>query len=107
MASFTALTSDGSPGWPLSHLAEHTTEHATAQDEGKQVCVLLATGAMSPIHRGHVAMMVHAKAALEREGWAVLGGFVSPSHDLYVGPKARRKRTPFVTTPAQQRFGMG
>lgn len=27
---------------------------------------------------------------------AVLGGFISPSHDLYVGPKCQRLRTAFA-----------
>lgn len=41
-------------------------------------------------------MQVRAKALLEAEGYVVLAGFLSPSHDLYVGPKARRNKVEFV-----------
>lgn len=54
--------------------------------ESKPV-VMLSTGGFSPIHRGHLAMMEKAKEALEKSGRLVLGGFLSPSHDSYVGSK--------------------
>merc|ERR1719491_2780878 len=48
---------------------------------------------MNPVHRGHVSMLTHAKDALETfHGFVVMGGFLSPSHDLYVGPKSQRCR---------------
>lgn len=34
-------------------------------------------------------MLHQAKERLEREGWGVLAAWASPSHDGYVGPKAR------------------
>ena len=60
-----------------------------------QAVVLLATGAVNPPHLQHVAMFNIAKAHLERaappaEGGArvvVVAGFLSPSHDGYVGGK--------------------
>ncbi|WP_230458339.1 cytidylyltransferase [Leptospira weilii] len=50
-------------------------------------CVLLLTGALCPIHDGHLEMMIIAKDSLEKEGYQVLGGYISPDHDDYVGPK--------------------
>ena len=48
---------------------------------------------MNPVHRGHVAMLHQAAARLELEGYAVLGGWLSPSHDAYLQPKARHLNT--------------
>ena len=48
------------------------------------LAVLLTTGALCPIHPGHVEMMEQAKLALERQGVQVLAGYLSPSHDEYV-----------------------
>jgi hypothetical protein len=48
-------------------------------------CVLLTTGALNPVHRGHVAMFDKAERCLESEfGLEVVGGFLSPSHDQYL-----------------------
>ena len=56
-------------------------------------CILLSTGAMNPIHRGHVAMIHAAADRLRAAGYDVLRAYVSPSHDGYVQPKARGLRT--------------
>lgn len=50
--------------------------------------ILLCTGAMNPIHCGHIAMLHAALDRLRSEGIEVLGSYVSPSHDTYVQPKA-------------------
>jgi len=105
-----AIADDGTESWPSSHLRSmiaayspqqqqrpavegniHSDELKTKDiDPKKKLCVLLTTGAMNPVHRGHVAMMTHAKDALELfHGFVVVGGFISPSHDLYVGPKSK------------------
>jgi nicotinic acid mononucleotide adenylyltransferase len=49
--------------------------------------VLLSTGAFCPPHAGHIAMMDHARAAAERAGYDVLGGYLSPGHDAYIDLK--------------------
>jgi hypothetical protein len=52
--------------------------------------VLLTTGALNPVHRGHVAMFDKARASLESNfDLEVVGGFLSPSHDLYLRGKYR------------------
>jgi nicotinic acid mononucleotide adenylyltransferase len=50
--------------------------------------VLLTTGALNPVHLGHVAMFDRARDCLESEhGFDVVGGFLSPSHDTYLSGK--------------------
>ena len=63
-----------------------------------KLCVLVTTGAMNPVHRGHVHMLSAARTTIEAEGWHVLAGFISPSHELYVKPKCERFKTPYMST---------
>ena len=70
--------------------------------------MLLTTGALNPIHRGHVAMFDRAQDTLESEyGFDVVGGFLSPSHDTYLSGKylsgKHRDETFF---PAAQRLAL-
>lgn len=53
----------------------------------KEKVVLVTTGGFSPVHAGHVAMMEAARKAVEDEGYDVVGGYFSPSHDEYVDVK--------------------
>jgi nicotinic acid mononucleotide adenylyltransferase len=65
--------------------------------------VLLTTGALNPVHLGHVAMFDRARDALESEhGFDVVGGFLSPSHDAYLSGKHRDS----AFFPASQRLAM-
>merc|ERR1719171_1743604 len=93
---FAALADDGSEAWPSAHLTGPS--RAESSKVGRQRCVVLTTGSMSPTHRGHVAMLAAARAILQAKGWDVLGGFLSPSHDLYVGEKAANKGTAHATS---------
>jgi nicotinic acid mononucleotide adenylyltransferase len=71
------------PAWastPLSKLAARMNGAA-------RPVALLSTGAFSPIHAGHLAMMEAARKAVEARGFDVVGGFLSPSHDGYVSTK--------------------
>jgi len=50
--------------------------------------VLLTTGSMNPIHKGHVKNMEIAKDLLEKEARKkVLCGYISPSHDSWLSRK--------------------
>lgn len=49
--------------------------------------VLLTTGGFDPIHEGHLYMMDFAKKVLEENGYNVIGGYLSPSHENYVSTK--------------------
>lgn len=57
-------------------------------DTGERM-VLLATGAMNPVHKAHINMFVVAKEKLEALGKVVVAGIFSPSHDQYVQSKVR------------------
>lgn len=69
--------------WPVDKIAGNLAR----APRGRR-CVLLTTGALNPIHRGHVAMFDRARDVLESEyGLDVVGGFLSPSHDSYLSGK--------------------
>lgn len=60
---------------------------ARERGDVRPVVVLLTTGALSPVHSGHIQMMASARAELESRGYFVAGGYLSPSHDAYVAIK--------------------
>lgn len=53
----------------------------------KPYIVVLTTGSFSPIHMGHMFLMEAAKKTMEDQGYTVVGGYISPSHDGYVSTK--------------------
>eukprot|EP00005_Dracoamoeba_jomungandri_P012262 CAMPEP_0174268970 /NCGR_PEP_ID=MMETSP0439-20130205/39350_1 /TAXON_ID=0 /ORGANISM="Stereomyxa ramosa, Strain Chinc5" /LENGTH=240 /DNA_ID=CAMNT_0015357471 /DNA_START=106 /DNA_END=828 /DNA_ORIENTATION=- len=58
--------------------------------EDKQPVVLVTTGAMCPLHNGHVNMFLQAKHTLEKlpdSNLEVVAGFISPKNDSYVSCK--------------------
>lgn len=73
--------------WMTTPLDAITRRLASAPAD-KPLVVALSTGGFYPVHRGHTAMMDIARSALEDRGWHVLGGYLSPGHDHYVGSKA-------------------
>lgn len=58
------------------------------REDKRRKAVLVTTGAFSPIHEGHKDMMEYARECVEANGWNVVGGFFSPSHDGYVSVKS-------------------
>lgn len=84
--------------WPFFKIERNRTP----RPRGRR-CVLLSTGAFNPVHLGHVATFDTAKDALEsRFGFEVVGGFLSPSHDLYL----KSKKMQGQSFSAQQRLAM-
>ena len=59
--------------------------------------MLITTGAMNPVHQGHVALLAQAARRLEAEGYAVVKAYLSPSHDNYVQPKMIAKHELFLS----------
>lgn len=57
------------------------------KSDTKRNCVIISTGAFSPIHEGHIEMMVSAKKQMEANHWNVIGGYLSPGHDEYIKQK--------------------
>ena len=49
-------------------------------------------------------MLRSARAALESRGYTILGGFLSPSNDLYVGPKCKALRTRHLAAESRSRL---
>jgi phosphopantetheine adenylyltransferase len=76
-----------STSWPIGKLLANMDKGIL---ENRRLAVLLSTGGLNPIHNGHLDLFHRAKRCLESEhDFAVVGGFISPSHDLYVGPKCK------------------
>lgn len=71
------------------HFAPPTPKSSIPDD--KWLAVILTTGSFNPVHNGHLDMMEQGKAAVEANGGFVLGGYISPSHDLYVGMKLQKE----------------
>lgn len=67
---------------PVSKIIENMKDKAI-----KNPVVLLTTGGFDPIHEGHLYMMDFAKKVLEKNGYNVVGGYLSPSHESYVSTK--------------------
>ncbi|MDX2389246.1 hypothetical protein NJL88_03920 [Streptomyces sp. DK15] len=63
------------------------THKLTRSPNETRPLVLLATGAFSPIHHGHMDMLLSARRVLESNGEHVAGAYLSPSHDRYVSAK--------------------
>lgn len=60
----------------------------------KKPCVIVTTGALSPIHSGHLEMMTATKEKLESLGWDVIGGYFSPGNDEYIKSKLGNEAIP-------------
>lgn len=83
-------------GWPLDHIL------SALETAGDAPCaVIVSTGALNPPHRGHAAVLQAAHDALVSAGFVVIGGFLSPSHDKYVRPKAAAAKV--LAIPAKDR----
>jgi len=61
--------------------------HKAKLHSNKKNIVLISTGGFSPVHDGHIFTLETAKAELERDGYHVVCGYISPSHDHYVSTK--------------------
>jgi len=59
-------------------------ENLKRAPDSAPLAVLLTTGALCPVHPGHLAMLEQAREHLENQGIAVLAGYLSPGHDEYV-----------------------
>jgi len=79
--------------WPLRKLQEGLVRYTEYPDAAieypKGTAVILTTGGMNPSHRGHVQLLHQARERLERDGYGVVGMWLSVSHDGYLQPKAQ------------------
>lgn len=63
----------------------HTTFAPSLARDAK--IVLVTHGSMNPVHRGHVAMMVRAKAGLEAAGYTVVAGVIAITKAVHIRRK--------------------
>ncbi len=56
-----------------------------------QPCVIAATGAYNPVHRGHVKMFYYAKMWLSRNGYDVIAAYMIPRNYDYIQFKSKKK----------------
>lgn len=68
-------------------------QDSVSSEENLKEAVLITTGAMNPVHRGHVSMLHQAKDRLYEAGYKVVAAYLSPSNDLYVQPKCKNLKT--------------
>ena len=74
---------------PISKIVKRLKEMVIPEE--KWLAVVLSTGSFNPVHNGHIDMMEQGKLAVEANGGVVLGGYLSPSHDSYVGMKLKKE----------------
>jgi nicotinamide mononucleotide adenylyltransferase len=80
---------------PITKLLKNLAALEEAQKNGEIAChvtkvILIATGALCPVHTSHMAMLEHTKQYLESMGnFAVVAGYLSPSHDKYTKGKLK------------------
>lgn len=90
MAEPYGKTADDEAWWPVTKLL---ARHRALQEAGenRRPAVLLTTGAMNPVHLGHVDMLARARRCLEQDHhYCILAGYISPSSENYVRPKCER-----------------
>ena len=91
--------------WPLERLLVNTQAAAAAAAAAPpRLAVLLSTGALNPPHLGHLAIMATARERLQQEGYTVVGGYLSPSHDLYLQGKRAASGGGTVVLPPHHRL---
>ena len=79
--------------WPMQKMEAGLAAKEAGEAPARGLAVVLTTGGMNPVHRGHVVMLHQAANRLETAGYGVIGAWLSPSHDLYLQPKAKGMRT--------------
>jgi len=74
------MAAEDSTNHPLEKLRNNLALWKQKGETEKQLCVLLSTGSLNPVHLGHVLSFETAKAHLEnQENLVILAGFLSPS----------------------------
>merc|ERR1719482_1523041 len=68
-------------------MPEHAASVLSSLAPGAECCVLTLSGALSPVHVGHVHCLEAAADALRARGKTVLFGFLVPSSEAYVNYK--------------------
>lgn len=77
--------------WPFHKVEQNLAALDASLEEGARpppLCILLTTGALNPLHKGHISMHHKASEALAKSfGFRTVGTFLSPSNDMYLEGK--------------------
>ncbi len=92
-AGFFLDSNDSDIDWDLHTNLLCTPINFLKVHNDKPKCILISTGAFSPLHQGHIDMMEAAKSEVE-DMYDVLGGYLSPGHDEYIKYKTGDKWIP-------------
>ena len=85
--------------WPMRKMHEMLIFKGSIRNRQPKTAVVLTTGAMNPVHKGHIALINQAKLRLWYAGYEVVGVWLSPSQDSYLQPKALRLNTIGLSAP--------
>jgi len=80
-----------SPNLPPDIFPPNFEEQLRICEENKKIpSIILTTGSFCPLHKGHIYSLLDARNFLESKfPYKVLGIYMSPSNDAYVGHKAK------------------
>lgn len=93
----------GDPEGPFPSHKFLSNVGAFQSGEGKIPAVLIASGTMSPVHRGHILMLRQARERLERAGYAVMAAWIAPCNDGSAQREATAKESPCLSAAFRQR----
>jgi hypothetical protein len=72
---------------PLDDVDLRCTPPPKLPVRGERPAVLVLTGALCPVHAGHLELLERARAAVTARGFDVVGAYLSPGHDRYIRMK--------------------
>lgn len=98
-ARFTGGGSASEGPWPGAKLMQRLP----LVPDDKLLAVVVAGGAMSPAHRGHVLMLWQAKERLEQAGYAVAACWLLPSSEGAALAEAKANGAPELSAAFRQR----
>jgi len=78
--------------WPMNKAVPWIEKAETGYDDGQPFAALVACGAFAPVHQGHLDMMRRARERLERAGYVVIGGWISPVNSEEAAKEAARTK---------------
>ena len=85
--------------WPMHKMHEMLKFKESIVGRKPKTAVVLTTGAMNPVHKGHISLINQAKLRLYDAGYEVVGVWLSPSQDSYLQEKALRLETIGLSAP--------
>ena len=85
--------SDKDKFWPMHKMRKMLKFKESIVGRKPKTAVVLTTGAMNPVHKGHISLIEQAKLRLYDAGYEVVAVWLSPSQDIYLQQKALDLKT--------------